>query len=261
VTVSIRRMSLGTGYEYLMRSVVRGDGAVAASSPLTRYYAESGTPPGRFLGAGLAGLNGGAGIAAESVVCEHDLFHLLGMMADPVTGKPLGRPPNRYAASLARRVEARIAALPDDLDPAGRRDAIAQIKTEESARERTIKRPVAGFDLTFSVPKSVSTVWAIADAPTQAVIYRAHLDAIAEAIRYAERNVVFSRSGRGGVVQEEIRGVVAAAFDHWDSRAGDPHLHTHVVIANRAQSLGRAYTNSSADASKVRQRLGLPARS
>ncbi len=46
-----------------------------------------------------------------------------------------------------------------------------------------------------------------------------------------------SRSGRGGAVREDIRGVVATAFDHWDSRAGDPHLHTHVVVANRAQSV------------------------
>ena len=41
-----------------------------------------------------------------------------------------------------------------------------------------------------------------------------------------------SRSGAGGVVQEDIRGVVAAAFDHWDSRSGDPQLHTHVVVMN-----------------------------
>lgn len=29
--------------------------------------------------------------------------------------------------------------------------------------------------------------------------------------------------------------MVAAAFDHWDSRAGDPNLHTHVVLANNVQ--------------------------
>jgi hypothetical protein len=56
-------------------------------------------------------------------------------------------------------------------------------------------------------------------------------------LAYAERHVFFSRSGTNGVVQEQIRGVVGAAFDHWDSRAGDPHLHTHVVVLNRAQSL------------------------
>jgi len=48
VTMSIRRMSLGAGYRYLMSSVARADGSGYAASALTRYYVESGTPPGRF---------------------------------------------------------------------------------------------------------------------------------------------------------------------------------------------------------------------
>jgi AAA domain/TrwC relaxase len=68
------------------------------------------------------------------------------------------------------------------------------------------------------------------------VIYAAHQEALAYVLRYAEQCVFTSRSGKNGVVQEEIRGVVGAAFDHWDSRAGDPQLHTHVVVMNRAQS-------------------------
>ena len=188
-------MSVGAGYEYLMRSVVRGDAETLASTPLTRYYAESGTPPGRFLGAGLAGLNDGAGVAAGSQVSEEALFRLLGMIADPVTGQPLGRCVSLTSAGV-----------------------------------------VAGFDLTFSVPKSVSALWALADVDTQSVIYRAHQDAIATAIGWAEQHVFFTRRGAGGAIQDTVRGVVAAGFDHWDSRAGDPHLHTHVVIANRAQS-------------------------
>ncbi len=56
-------------------------------------------------------------------------------------------------------------------------------------------------------------------------------------IEYAEERVFASRSGKGGAVQEDVRGVVAAAFDHWDSRAGDPQLHTHVVVMNRVQTL------------------------
>ena len=39
-----------------MESVAKGDGAPGSTDSLTRYYAESGTPPGVFLGAGLAGL-------------------------------------------------------------------------------------------------------------------------------------------------------------------------------------------------------------
>src|SRR3954464_15796760 len=45
VTVSMRKMSAGKGYLYLLRSVVAGDGNRSLSSPLTRYYTEAGTPP------------------------------------------------------------------------------------------------------------------------------------------------------------------------------------------------------------------------
>jgi conjugative relaxase-like TrwC/TraI family protein len=241
VTVSIRRMSLGSGYRYLMDSVARGDGAGHASSPLTRYYAESGTPPGRFLGAGLVGLDGGIGVVEGAEVTEPMLFNMLGMVADPITGQPLGRRPRHWPKPLQDRIRDRIAALPSGLNDPDRVGEVARIEEEEQEREKRLIRPVAGFDLTFSVPKSVSAAWAVSDASTQAVIYQTHQDAIRIAIRYAERNVFFSRSGTNGVVQEEIRGVVAAAFDHWDSRAGDPHLHTHVAVINRAQSLDGAW--------------------
>ena len=237
VTVSIRRMSLRTGYEYLLSSVVRGDGAVAPSSPLTRYYAESGTPPGRWLGSGLVGLGDGAGLTEGSVVTEEQLFHLLGMLADPVTGQPLGTRPLRLPPPIAERIRQHVAQLPTDLVGQPREAAVAAIEREEADREKTIRRPVAGFDLTFSVPKSVSVVWAVADGATQAAIYQAHQDAIRVALSYAEEHILFSRSGHAGSVQEPIRGVIAAAFDHWDSRAGDPHLHTHLVVANRVQTL------------------------
>ena len=207
MTVSIRKMTLGAGYRYLMSSVARGDGAGLTSSPLTAYYAESGTPPGRFLGAGLAGLAGGRGVAAGSTVTEEHLFRMLGMLQDPITGQQLGRSPRTTGTAHIDRY----------------------------GRVRKPPRPVGGFDLTFSAPKSVSVAWAVGDPRTQAEIYRAHLRAVEYVIGYAERTVFTSRSGDGGVVQEDIRGVVAAGFDHWDSRAGDPQLHTHVVVMNRVQ--------------------------
>jgi conjugative relaxase-like TrwC/TraI family protein len=236
VTVSIRRMTLGSGYKYLISSVAQSDGASQKASALTRYYAESGTPPGRFLGTGLAGLNNGNGVPAGSQVTEEQLFRMLGMLSDPITGQPLGRPPRAQQATYAERVTHRIRTETPGLGSAARAERIAQIRLEERAAEGKISRAVAGFDLTFSVTKSVSAAWAVADAGTQAVIYDAHLRALQYVLAYAERNIVTSRSGKNGVVQEQVRGVVAAAFDHWDSRAGDPHLHTHVVIVNRAQS-------------------------
>ena len=47
MTVSMRVMSAGDGYKYLLRSVAAADGDRSLSTPLTRYYAEEGTPPGR----------------------------------------------------------------------------------------------------------------------------------------------------------------------------------------------------------------------
>jgi len=207
VTMSIRRMSLGAGYRYLMSSVARADGDGSAASALTWYYAESGTPPGRFLGRGLAGLAGGAGVAAGAVVSEQQLWRMLGMLQDPVTGEQLGRAP------IARR---------EWIDARG------------VVRKPSL--PVAGFDLTFSAPKSVSVAWALADPPTREAIHAGHAKALEFVIGYAEEHVFASRSGPGGIVQEDVRGVVAAAFDHWDSRAGDPQLHTHVVVMNRVQT-------------------------
>ena len=95
---------------------------------------------------------------------------------------------------------------------------------------------MAAFDLTMSVPKSVSALWAVADARTQELIMAAHRGAVADALAWAEREVFATRVGRGGAEQVGVRGVVAAMFEHFDSRANDPHLHTHVVIANRVQS-------------------------
>jgi hypothetical protein len=68
--ISIRRVSLGGGFRYLMDSVAAGDGNPEPSRGLSRYYAASGTPPGVFCGAGLADLDDGRGIRPGSQVAE-----------------------------------------------------------------------------------------------------------------------------------------------------------------------------------------------
>jgi hypothetical protein len=103
------------------------------------------------------------------------------------------------------------------------------------SRPRT--QAVAGYDLTFSPVKSVSVLWAVADQSTAAAIERAHRAAVADALRFIERHALFTRCGTNGVRQVEVRGLVAAAFTHRDSRAGDPDLHTHVAVANKVQTL------------------------
>ena len=79
--------------------------------------------------------------------------------------------------------------------------------------------------------------WALADEPTRARIHAAHRRALDAVIGYGEAQVFATRTGHAGAVSEDVRGIVAAAFDHWDSRAGDPQLHTHVVVLNRVQAV------------------------
>jgi len=60
---------------------------------------------------------------------------------------------------------------------------------------------------------------------------------VEECIDWLERNVIQARAGHGGVAWVAVDGAIASLFDHWDSRAGDPQLHTHAVIANRVQRI------------------------
>lgn len=212
MTVSMRVLSAGDGYRYLLKSVAAGDGNRSLTEPLTRYYTEKGTPPGYWLGSGVSSLGGGR-LPACGVVTEDQLRLLLGLGADPISGEPLGRPYPVYRRSTG---------------PEG-----------QAAKAR--RRAVAGFDFTFSVPKSVSVLWALADAKTQALIAQAHRRAIADVIDLLERDVAVTRvgadAGDGSVAQVEVAGVIATAYDHYDSRSGDPQLHTHVVVANRVRAL------------------------
>ena len=110
-----------------------------------------------------------------------------------------------------------------------------RIEAEETSAG--VRQAVAGFDLTFSVPKSVSVLWGVSDAATQERIAEAHHAAVADVIEFFEREVAATRAGfsdsDGAVAQVPVAGVAAVAYDHFDSRAGDPQLHTHVVVSNK----------------------------
>jgi conjugative relaxase-like TrwC/TraI family protein len=94
---------------------------------------------------------------------------------------------------------------------------------------------VQGFDLTFSAPKSVSVLFAVGAEDVRRAVTRAHDAAVLDALGYLEREAVQVRRGRGGVFKEHAGGLIAGAYRHRTSRAGDPQLHTHVVAANLAQ--------------------------
>jgi conjugative relaxase-like TrwC/TraI family protein len=221
MTVSMRVMTAGDGYKYLLRTVIAGDATRSLATPLTRYYSARGTPPGRWIGSGIHGLGLGR-IADGAEVTESQLQLLIGMGRDPVTGAPLGRAYPVYGASVT----------------AAATDGRAGSDTRLEDRRR---RAVAGYDFTFSIPKSASILWGISDAATQERIVAAHHEAVAEVVAFMEREVLVTRTGAAGrdgaVAQVDVKGMVATAFDHFDSRAGDPHLHTHVVVSNKVQAV------------------------
>ena len=226
--MSLHRLSAGAGYQYLLRHTACGDVRRASSTPLTAYYTDSGYPPGRWIGRGLAGVE----VPLGSAVTEVQMARLFGEGCDPLSGQALGRSYPKFRA-LADRIAVLVDALPADLNATERADHIVKIRTRESARPSPCA--VAGFDLTFTVPKSASVLWALADPTVQEAVADAHRAALNEAMALFEERALFTRTGAAGCAQVPTRGMLATAFDHWDTRTGDPNLHTHVVVANKVQ--------------------------
>jgi len=95
------------------------------------------------------------------------------------------------------------------------------------------RRP--GYDLTFSAPKGVSLLWAFGSGGVRATISTAHDMAVGAVLDHLSKEACYARRGHGGAQLIEGRGFIGAAFRHRTSRAGDPQLHTHVVVPNLVQ--------------------------
>jgi conjugative relaxase-like TrwC/TraI family protein len=184
----------GNGWKYLTDSVAPAVGEIPQGPDSARYYAAPGTPPGRFLGRALPALGGQPGAVRAG---------------DEVTAGML----HNMLARLADPITGTVL---------GRQPALGK------------RAPVAGFDMTFSPPKSVSVMWAMADRDSKALIETVCDQALAEVMSWAEDHVFRTRTGTQGVRHEEVRGVVASSWMHYESRDGDPQLHHHVIVLNRA---------------------------
>src|SRR5439155_13448197 len=103
----------------------------------------------------------------------------------------------------------------------------AEVERYEAAHGAKKARP--GYDLTLRPPKSVSILWALGTHEQRRAIRQAHREAVDAVVDYVERHALYARRGNGDRGKVETDGLVAAAFDHRTSRAGDPLLHTHVV--------------------------------
>jgi conjugative relaxase-like TrwC/TraI family protein len=192
--LSVAKLTLGQE-AYYEQQVARG---------LDDYYAGRGESPGIWAGSGSTTLG------LVGVVGDDDLGTLL-RGVNPANDERL-RSPVRERTITRRRLD---------------------VETGEWHEEPTQLKPVSGYDLVFSCPKSVSLLHALTDEESvRREISDAHEASWQAALAYLEREACIVRRGKGGMIREHGEGFVAAAFRHRTSRAQDPHLHTHVVVAN-----------------------------
>lgn len=130
---------------------------------------------------------------------------------------------------------ARAAAL-DPVRVFRRDDGVDRFTAALPYAGRKVDHRRAGIDVVVSPPKSVSVLHAFGDDGVRHQVSSAHDTAVREALGYLETHTAHAMRGHQGDGQRAARigteGFVAAAFTHRTSRADDPQLHTHVVIAN-----------------------------
>lgn len=97
-----------------------------------------------------------------------------------------------------------------------------------------------GWDFCLSAPKSVSVVWSQASDGLRQAIQDAQDRAVCSAVAYME-TLDTVRRGKGGIERELPLGLVVAAFEHGTSRAQDPQIHTHMLVANLAPRADGTY--------------------
>ncbi|TVS26983.1 hypothetical protein EKI59_09805 [Corynebacterium sanguinis] len=282
----MRAVHAGDGYAYLLSSVASHDDETRPELRLHDYYDQTGTPPGRWFGRGFSGL-GETAVAAGGVVEENHMAALYGEGLHPdveqrvedgatVASCQLGRQYATYSKGVAvleaikkaenehKKATGKLLSIEDrnrigletarpfyaeatgNVD-AGAREVLAWLNEEKNK----VRQPVSGMDLTFSPAKSVSVVWALADDDTRKAIQDIHERSVSDALAYVEDNLLFTRTGARGERQIKAAGMMAATFMHYDTREGDPDLHTHCLISNKVQADESAGL-SPADAAKWR---------
>ncbi|MCF4122058.1 relaxase domain-containing protein [Antribacter sp. KLBMP9083] len=266
VTMSIHKLSPGSGYEYLTRQVAAAD-ATDLDMPLVDYYAAKGEAPGRWTGSGLADLDG---IEPGDVVMAEQMANLFGKGLHPASTDEnplrLGASFRTFGNERAKEFALQVVRRMEDANRAAGRPAkapmdratVARIRTEVAAefftadhgrppadarelasavaRYSRFRSAVAGYDLTFSPVKSVSALWAVAPMGVARRIEAAHDKAVAKALKFLQEHAIYSREGANGIRQVDTCGLIATAFTHRDSRTGDPDLHTHVAVANKVRT-------------------------
>jgi conjugative relaxase-like TrwC/TraI family protein len=113
---------------------------------------------------------------------------------------------------------------------------------------KRVNERVQSFDHCFSSPKSVSLLAAGGGDQVRKQVAEARAEALDVGIGYLERHGIGVRRDHNGTDRHQVTGgVLAVAFEHRQSRAGDPQFHTHVLVQNAAQGPDGRWTALDSD--------------
>lgn len=133
------------------------------------------------------------------------------------------------------------------LDGSVQRQAFENVLTGRDSGGRplgklTRNKRVPGYDITLSVPKSVSVLWAVGNEEIQQQVEKALLIAARRTMAELESDLPLARRGRGG--KSEIHADLAIGmFLHKLSRANEPQLHAHCFIANACRGSDQQWSS------------------
>ncbi|MFC4506159.1 MULTISPECIES: MobF family relaxase [Streptomyces] len=219
--ISMSEVRPGSGWRYLFRGVMVGDGHRAAGTPLRAAQDEAGVPPGVWKGRGLAAV----GLTAGDVVTERQAELLLGEGRHPDADR-IERELLAQGKSPARARRATVLGRPIEHNKS---------PETEKAKERT---PWLAMHLVFRAPSTAHIAWALGDDGTRLVLELCQDIARDKTLAWFEDAVAEIRWGSGGKHRKPVRdGLIVAVFRHYESRAAEskPLLHDHAVVSIRAR--------------------------
>ncbi len=125
----------------------------------------------------------------------------------------------------------RLFGLSGPVDPAALRALLRGRHPSSGILLPSVRRPRRrpGWDLVFAAPKSISLLAATSSRSDDVIV--AHATAVSQTLAYLESRLTVSRSGTPSGVAP-AGGLIGACFHHVSNAAAEPHLHSHVVIAN-----------------------------
>ncbi|MES0838376.1 MobF family relaxase [Nocardiopsis tropica] len=119
-----------------------------------------------------------------------------------------------------------------------------ELSKARAHRDQRVQVGVMGYDVTFDRPKGISVLQGLADPAVAARMERIHLEAVRESVAALQGWVAYAMAGHHGDGQVakrlETSGLIGTMTVHRtarpvDGQPGDPHLHTHVMLANLAR--------------------------